>query len=134
MKYGDVLATGGKDAQLGALLYQGALHAERTRSELFQKHEYPAPPAAESTHEILQSALTASPASVNSGQNPSTTPNPVDTPLPPLNFSHTGNKCPSTRVMPPPIIYQDIERGRSAKKTVAKLPFKDDFKIADAIG
>jgi type VI secretion system protein ImpE len=46
-KHLDFLATGGKDAQLGALLYQGALHAERTRSELFQKREYPAPPAAE---------------------------------------------------------------------------------------
>jgi len=37
----DVLAQGGKDAQLGALLYEGALHAERTRGELFQKREYP---------------------------------------------------------------------------------------------
>jgi type VI secretion system protein ImpE len=37
----DVLAQGGKDAQLGALLYAGALHAERTRTELFQKKEYP---------------------------------------------------------------------------------------------
>ena len=46
-KHLDFLATGGKDAQLGALLYQGALHAERTRSELFEKREYPAPPATE---------------------------------------------------------------------------------------
>src|ERR1035437_1280604 len=46
-KHLDVLAQGGKDAQLGALLYEGALHAERTRSELFQKREYPlAKPAA----------------------------------------------------------------------------------------
>ena len=37
----DVLAQGGKDAQLGALLYAGALHAERTRTDLFQKKEYP---------------------------------------------------------------------------------------------
>ena len=36
----DVLAQGGKDAQLGALLYAGALHAERTRTDLFQKKEY----------------------------------------------------------------------------------------------
>ena len=36
-KHLDVLAQGGKDAQLGALLYEGALHAERTRAELFQK-------------------------------------------------------------------------------------------------
>src|SRR5664280_1285087 len=37
----DVLAQGGKDAQLGALLYAGALHAERSRTDLFQKKEYP---------------------------------------------------------------------------------------------
>jgi type VI secretion system protein ImpE len=40
-KHLDVLAQTGKDAQLGALLYAGALHAERTRAELFQKREYP---------------------------------------------------------------------------------------------
>jgi type VI secretion system protein ImpE len=40
-KHLDVLAQSGKDAQLGALLYAGALHAERTRTELFQKREYP---------------------------------------------------------------------------------------------
>src|ERR1039458_8075606 len=40
-KHLDVLAQGGKDAQLGALLYAGALHAERTRTDLFQKKEYP---------------------------------------------------------------------------------------------
>src|SRR6516225_3573105 len=44
----DVLAqTGSKDASLGALLYAGALHAERTRADLFRKKEYPA--AANST-------------------------------------------------------------------------------------
>jgi type VI secretion system protein ImpE len=37
----EVLAQGGKDAQLGALLYAGALHAERSRMELFEKKEYP---------------------------------------------------------------------------------------------
>jgi type VI secretion system protein ImpE len=40
-KHLDVLAQGGKDAQLGALLYAGALHAERSRTELFEKKEYP---------------------------------------------------------------------------------------------
>ena len=40
-KHLDVLAQGNKDTQLGALLYAGALHAERTRTELFQKREYP---------------------------------------------------------------------------------------------
>jgi type VI secretion system protein ImpE len=42
-KHLDVLAQAGKDTQLGALLYAGALHADRTRSELFQKKEYPPP-------------------------------------------------------------------------------------------
>jgi type VI secretion system protein ImpE len=42
-KHLDILAQSGKDSQLGALLYAGALHAERTRTELFQKREYPAP-------------------------------------------------------------------------------------------
>ncbi|MCX6627982.1 MAG: type VI secretion system accessory protein TagJ [Candidatus Solibacter sp.] len=42
-KHLDVLAQGGKDAQLGALLYAGALFAERSRMELFQKKEYPSP-------------------------------------------------------------------------------------------
>jgi len=40
-KHLDVLAQSGKDAQMGALLYTGALHAERTRAELFKKREYP---------------------------------------------------------------------------------------------
>lgn len=40
-KHLDILAQAGKDAQLGALLYQGALNADRTRAELFQKREYP---------------------------------------------------------------------------------------------
>ena len=44
-KHLDVLAQGGKDAQLGALLYAGALHAERCRRDLFEKKEYPAAPA-----------------------------------------------------------------------------------------
>jgi type VI secretion system protein ImpE len=40
-KHLDVLAQGGKDAQLGAMWYAGALHAERCRTELFRKKEYP---------------------------------------------------------------------------------------------
>src|ERR1700730_18401769 len=44
-KHLDVLAQGNKDAQLGALLYQAALHAERTRTDLFLKREYPKPVA-----------------------------------------------------------------------------------------
>jgi type VI secretion system protein ImpE len=37
----DVLAQGGKEAELGALMYRAALHAERTRTELFRKKEFP---------------------------------------------------------------------------------------------
>ena len=40
-KHLEVLAQANKDAQLGALLYQGALNAERTRSETFRKQEFP---------------------------------------------------------------------------------------------
>ncbi len=40
-KHLDVLAQAGKDAEMGALLYRAALHAERTRDELFRKQEYP---------------------------------------------------------------------------------------------
>ena len=44
-KHLTVLAEGNKDTQLGALLYAGALHAERTRTDMFQKREYPQVPA-----------------------------------------------------------------------------------------
>jgi type VI secretion system protein ImpE len=40
-KHLGVLAQGGNEAELGALLYRSALAAERTRHELFQKNEYP---------------------------------------------------------------------------------------------
>jgi len=40
-KHLDILAQGGNEAELGALLYRAAMHAERTRSEMFQKKEYP---------------------------------------------------------------------------------------------
>ena len=47
------LAGGSRDAQLGALLYQGALHAERTRQAMFLDRTYPtggpAPPPASGT-------------------------------------------------------------------------------------
>jgi type VI secretion system protein ImpE len=41
----DALSQGGKNAQLGALLYQGALHAERTREDMFKANSYPRGPA-----------------------------------------------------------------------------------------
>ncbi len=37
----DVLASGGTDAESGAMLYRAALHAQRTREEMFARHELP---------------------------------------------------------------------------------------------
>jgi type VI secretion system protein ImpE len=37
----EILAQENQDAQLGALVYRAALHAERIRCELFQKKDYP---------------------------------------------------------------------------------------------
>lgn len=47
-KHLDVLAQAGRDAEMGALIYRAALHAERTRDGLFRRNEYPraAPDAA----------------------------------------------------------------------------------------
>jgi type VI secretion system protein ImpE len=36
-----VLARAGKDAEMGAILYYSALHAEKTRAEMFEKEEFP---------------------------------------------------------------------------------------------
>ncbi len=41
----EVLGQGGKNAQLGTLVYHGALHAERTRQEMFRTGSYPRGPA-----------------------------------------------------------------------------------------
>jgi type VI secretion system protein ImpE len=41
----EVLGQGGKNSQLGALVYHGALHAERTRHEMFRTGSYPRGPA-----------------------------------------------------------------------------------------
>jgi type VI secretion system protein ImpE len=46
-KHLHVLAGAGPEAQLGAVLYFSALHAERLRHDLFAKKEYPAVPAEE---------------------------------------------------------------------------------------
>lgn len=40
-KHLDVLAQSGKGADLGALLYRSAIHAERIRRGLFEKNEFP---------------------------------------------------------------------------------------------
>lgn len=39
----DILGSEGRNAEMGALLYHAALHAERTRHDLFSKKQYPAP-------------------------------------------------------------------------------------------
>jgi type VI secretion system protein ImpE len=39
----DILASEGRNAEMGALLYHAALHAERTRHDLFSKKQYPMP-------------------------------------------------------------------------------------------
>ena len=43
-----VLSQGGKEAEMGAVLYYSALHAEKTRHEIFRKEEFPSAPAADS--------------------------------------------------------------------------------------
>jgi type VI secretion system protein ImpE len=43
-----VLSQGGKEAELGAVLYYSALHAEKTRHDIFRKEEFPSAPAAAS--------------------------------------------------------------------------------------
>ena len=39
----DILGSEGRNAEMGALLYHAALHAERTRHDLFSKKQYPIP-------------------------------------------------------------------------------------------
>ncbi len=41
VKHLDVVAQGTKEANMGALLYQSALHAERTRQQMFEKGDFP---------------------------------------------------------------------------------------------
>ncbi len=40
-KHLQILADSGPQSQMGALLYTGALHADRTRQEMFEKREFP---------------------------------------------------------------------------------------------
>jgi type VI secretion system protein ImpE len=42
-KHLDLAAQGNQSAEMGGLLYHAALHAERTRHDLFSKQEYPRP-------------------------------------------------------------------------------------------
>lgn len=39
----DILGSDGRNAEMGALLYHAALHAERTRHDLFSKKQFPTP-------------------------------------------------------------------------------------------
>jgi len=41
-KHLHILAAGGKEAEMGAVLYFSALHGEKLRHEMFQKQEFPA--------------------------------------------------------------------------------------------
>ncbi|MGB2592107.1 MAG: type VI secretion system accessory protein TagJ [Candidatus Acidiferrum sp.] len=48
----DILGSEGRNAEMGALLYHAALHAERTRHDLFSKKEYPTPKNAAGARQI----------------------------------------------------------------------------------
>lgn len=47
-KHLSILAQGSKEAEMGAVLYYSALHAEKLRHQMFQKQEFPAAAAAKS--------------------------------------------------------------------------------------
>lgn len=51
-KHLDLAAQGSQPAEMGALLYHAALHAERTRHEMFEKKQYPMPQGAPELREI----------------------------------------------------------------------------------
>jgi type VI secretion system protein ImpE len=46
----DVLSQGGPQSEMGALFYRGALAAEKTRHEMFEKQEFPRPADAAAPH------------------------------------------------------------------------------------
>lgn len=51
-KHLDLAAQGSQAAEMGALLYRAALHAERTRHDLFEKQQYPMPKGAAALGEV----------------------------------------------------------------------------------
>ncbi len=57
----EILAGASKDAAAGALLYHAALHAERTRQELFEKKEYPGANDEEQEVEPISGTLNGNP-------------------------------------------------------------------------
>lgn len=58
----DVIARGGKDAEIGSWLYRGALHASKTRRQMFESREFPrtadAPPVSGTLNGSAFSTLT----------------------------------------------------------------------------
>ena len=60
-KHLDVLAAAGPNSEMGALLYRSALHAEKTRQELFQKKEYPKSPEGSTTAQTVSGTLNGKP-------------------------------------------------------------------------
>lgn len=57
----EVLAEGSSEAELGTLLYRGALHAERTRHELFHSKSFPQAASDPSTGVSLSGTLNGKP-------------------------------------------------------------------------
>ncbi|NUN03456.1 MAG: hypothetical protein HUU41_20305, partial [Bryobacteraceae bacterium] len=49
----DILASEKKESDLGALLYRAAIHAERTRNEMFSKRDFPSGRAPDATTLII---------------------------------------------------------------------------------
>ncbi len=60
-KHLDILAEGGPNSGMGALLYRSALQAERTRQELFQKKQYPKSPEGSTTAQPVSGTLNGKP-------------------------------------------------------------------------
>src|SRR6267154_2502598 len=56
-KHLDVLAQGGSQSDLGALLYRGALNATKTRQELFRDGKLPKPAAPSESSEVTGGTL-----------------------------------------------------------------------------
>jgi type VI secretion system protein ImpE len=48
----DILGSEGRNSEMGALLYHAALHAERTRHDLFSKKQYPMPKSADGVGQV----------------------------------------------------------------------------------
>src|ERR1700676_2405343 len=60
-KHLDVLAQGGSQSDLGALLYRGALNATYTRQDLFRDGKLPRPAAPSESTDVIGGALNGVP-------------------------------------------------------------------------